>query len=65
MTILFFLDILAELIFATYQLGKVTRKVVIPALVFTYVSIEYVWDICTTVEYDMNFCNRPLAKGFA
>ena len=65
MTILFFLDILAEFIFATYQLGKVTRKVMVPALVFTYVSIEFVWDKCTTMEYDMNFCSNTLARGFA
>ena len=50
MTILFILDILAEFIFLTYQVGQVARKVVVPALVFTYVAGESVWNYITPVE---------------
>ena len=50
MILLFILDILGELIFLTYQVGQVTRKYLVPALVFTYVCGEKVWNYITPVE---------------
>ena len=55
MSILWFLDFLSEFIQLTYELGVNTRKVVIPALVFTYVCGEYVWNYVTpVVSYYVN-----------
>ena len=50
MILLFILDILSEFIFLTYQTGQVVRKYFVPALVFTYVCGESVWNYITPVE---------------
>ena len=41
LTILHILDIFAELIHLVFQLGLLTRKYVVPAIVYSYVVIEY------------------------
>ena len=41
LTILHILDIFAELIHLVFQLGLLTRKYVVPAIVYAYVVIEY------------------------
>lgn len=40
MTILFFLDFLAEVFHLVFQIGLLTRKYIVPALVFAYVAAE-------------------------
>ena len=40
MRILLFLDILSEIFQLVFQLGLLTRKYVVPALVFAYVAAE-------------------------
>ena len=41
LTILHILDIFAELIHLVFQLGLLTRKYVVPAVVYAYVVIEH------------------------
>ena len=41
MHLLFILDIFAELIHLVFQLGLLTRKYVVPALVLAYVAAEH------------------------
>ena len=60
-TILFLLsliNIFAELIELTYDLGVTTRKYVLPAVIYVGVGItmasEYVWDSVTSMEYDLS-----------
>ncbi len=50
MGILFILDLLAEFIFLSYQAGQVARKVIVPALVFTYVAGERAWAVVNPIE---------------
>ena len=60
-TILFLLsliNIFAELIELTYDLGVTTRKYVLPAVIYVGVGItmasEYVWDSVTSMDYDLS-----------
>ena len=49
MGILFILDLFAEFIFLTYETGQVARKVIVPALVFTYVAGERAWTLVNPI----------------
>ena len=67
-TILFLLAILdwvAELTQLSYELGALTRKYVVPALVAVYVAGEFVWDRLTTYEIPLRVYKTPLTCGFA
>ena len=61
------MDILAELIFLTFQLGLLTRRYILPAVVFVYVAGEItyqkVMDKLTTMEYSIKVLNTPLTTG--
>ena len=63
--ILSILNIFAELTELTYELGVVTRRYVVPALVATYVVGEMVWDKMTTTEWKVKVYNTPLTTGLA
>ena len=63
--ILSILNIFAELTELTYELGVVTRRYVVPALVATYVVGEMVWDKMTTTEWTVSFRRTPLTTGLA
>ena len=70
-TIIFLLsliNIFAELIELTYDLGVTTRKYVLPAVIYVGVGItmasEYVWDSVTSMEYSLKVRNTPLTTGF-
>jgi hypothetical protein len=63
--ILSILNIFAELTELTYELGVITRRYLIPALVATYVVGEMVWDKCTTQEWKVTVYNTPLTSGLA
>ena len=41
MTLLYILDIFAELFHLVFQVGLLTRKYVVPAVVYLYVATEY------------------------
>ena len=64
-----FLDILAELIFLTYQLGLLTRKYLVPAVVFVYVAGEFtynkVMDYVTTQQFTLKVYNTPFTTGYS
>ena len=59
------LDWMAELTQLSYELGALTRKYAVPALVAVYVACELVWDKLTTYEYNIKFYNTPLTCGLA
>ena len=63
--ILSFINIFAELIELTYDLGVVTRRYLVPALVSVYVVGEMAWDKMTTQEWTVKFYNTPLTTGLA
>ena len=65
MTLLYILDILAELIYLVYSLGTLTRKYLVPAVVYCYVATEYVWDKLTSQQIQLNIISTPLTTGFA
>ena len=48
--ILTILDIMAELTQLTFEIGALTRKVMVPLLVATYVIGEMAWNYITPVE---------------
>ncbi len=64
-----FLDILAELIFLTYQLGLLTRQYLVPAVVYVYVAAEFTYnkviDYVTTQQFTLKVYNTPLTTGYA
>ena len=63
--ILAILDIMAELTQLTFEIGTLTRKVMVPVLVATYVIGEMAWDALTTYEFNVKVYNTPLTTGFA
>ena len=63
--ILSILNIIAELTELSYDLGRVTRKHLVPVLVGTYVLVQMGWEALTEMEMDINFGNMRLAGGFA
>ena len=65
MTFLYLLNILAELIQLVFELGTLTRKYLVPAVVYCYVATEYVWDYLTSQEIQLNIIRTPLTTGFA
>ena len=58
--ILWVLDMFSELITLTFQAGQLTRKYVVPALVFTYVCGERAWT-AVTPTLDWYVHHNPLA----
>ena len=63
--ILAILDIMAELTQLTFEIGTLTRKVMVPVLVATYVIGEMTWEALTTYEFNVKVYNTPLTTGFA
>ena len=63
--ILSILNIIAELTELSYDLGRVTRKHLVPVLIGTYVLVQMGWEALTEMEMDINFGNKVLAGGFA
>ena len=55
------LNIIAELTELTYDLGRVTRKYLVPALVSLYVIGELTWDTLTSQEWTLNFDKKTMA----
>ena len=55
------LNIIAELTELTYDLGRVTRKYLVPALISLYVIGEMTWDSLTSQEWTMNFDKKTMA----
>ena len=68
-TILYILDYLAEVIYLVFQLGILTRKYLVPAVVFAYVAAEItynkVMDYLTTQDFTLKVYNTPLTTGLA
>ena len=67
LTILYILDYFAELIQLVFELGVFTGRVVIPAVAYLYVAIEFTYkkviDITTSQEYTLRVYNTPLTTG--
>lgn len=63
--ILSFIDMLSETIELVYELGAFTRKYIVPAIVSAYVVAEMAWEQLTSMEWSVEYCNKPLTKGFA
>ena len=55
MTILFILDIFAELIHMTYQAGALARQIIIPTVVILYICGEYMWTQLSEFYYSHTF----------
>ena len=53
MIILSILLFISDLIELTYDLGKVTRTHILPALVYLYVRAEQVYDTVTSMELEL------------
>ena len=57
-TLLTLLGILSDLFELTYEAGRLTRKYILPALVFTYVVVEAglvrLYDRVTSLEMEMS-----------
>lgn len=58
--ILALLDIIAELVQLTFELGTFTRKYVVPALVAVYVAGEIAWDMITSIEIELPTYKTPI-----
>ena len=52
-TILTILAIVADLIELTYDLGRMTRRYVVPAMVYVYCRIEQGYDLLTSQEFTL------------
>ena len=63
--ILAILDFMAELFHLTFQLGALTRRYGVPALIALYVVVEMGWDNLTSQEWTVKFHATPLTTGFA
>ena len=63
--ILGFINIFAEMVELTYDLGVFTRQHILPVIVMTYVFIEMGWDKVTSMEMNVNVINTPMTTGFA
>ena len=63
--ILAILDIMAELTQLSYELGAVTRRYLVPALVALYVVGEMTWEALTSYEFNVKVYNTPLTSGLA
>ena len=63
--ILAILDIMAELTQLTFEIGALTRKVMVPLLVATYVIGGMAWEALTTYEFNVKVYNTPMTTGFA
>ena len=59
--------IISDLIELTYDLGVMTRKHVLPVVIYTYCFIEYhtnnIYDQLVTLDYDLKVYNTPLTTG--
>ena len=58
--ILALLDIIAELVQLTFELGTFTRKYVVLALVAVYVAGEIAWDMITSIEIELPTYKTPI-----
>ena len=65
MTLLFVLDFIAEVCHMVFQLGVLTRKYLLPALVAAYVAGEIVWEKVTSFEMSLNVETKSLKSGLA
>ena len=61
--------IISDLIELTYDLGVMTRKHVLPVVIYTYCFIEYhtnnIYDQLVTLDYDLKVYNTPQTTGLA
>ena len=61
--------IISDLIELTYDLGVMTRKHVLPVVIYTYCFIEYhtnkMYDELVTLDYDLKVYSTPLTTGLA
>ena len=59
--------IISDLIELTYDLGVMTRKHVLPVVIYTYCFIEYhtnkIYDQLVTLDYDLKVYSTPLTTG--
>jgi len=69
MKFLYFLNILAELIQLVFELGTLTRRYLVPCVVFVFVAIEFgynkLFTSVTQMEYALKVYNTPLTTGLA
>lgn len=63
--ILGILNIFAELIELTYDLGVFTRQHILPVIISAYVVCEMAWDEVTSQEWTITVYNTPLTTGLA
>ena len=65
--ILALLNTLSDLVELTYDLGRATRKYILPAVIFIGVGVYHyslmAWDKITSQEYTIKVCNTPLTSG--
>ena len=68
LTVLYVLDILAELLHLTFQLGLLTRQHILPLVVRLYVAAEFtsswVIDSLTSQQLTLKVRNTPFTTGF-
>ena len=61
--------IISDLIELTYDLGVMTRKHVLPVVIYTYCFVEYhtnnIYDQLVTLDYDLKVYNTPQTTGLA
>ena len=59
--------IISDLIELTYDLGVMTRKHVLPVVIYTYCFVEYhtnkMYDQLVTLDYDLKVYSTPLTTG--
>ena len=63
--ILGFMDIFAELIELTYELGSVTRKYIVPVIITLYVLGDMAFEKITSQEFTLKVIPTPMTTGFA
>ena len=63
MSLLYILDILAELIHLVFQLGVLTRKYGVPAAVFAYVAVEA--SVKWILKFYYNHLSPTLELGYS
>ena len=62
--ILGFIDIFAELIELTYELGSATRKYMVPVFITLYVLGDMAFDKITSQEFSLKVRATPFTTGF-